>query len=355
MALNLLVAGGVAFGQQEPPPPPPSQQKIISAPRVGVIDFYGRRKASVEALRTALGVAEGDPLPRSKGDVEEALETVPGVVRARMEAACCDEQGRAILYVGIEERGAPHFEYNAPPVGEARLSAEIHDQYAAFLEAVQKAIRSGSGINENFGDGHSLMENAEAYGHQLRFIDLAKENLGLLRDVLRESANEEHRAIAAYVIGYAPKKGEVVNDLLAALRDPDDTVRNNAMRALGAIAVLASKDPSQGIKVSPTWFIEALDSLIWQDRSTAAVTLVTLTESRPAQVMEHLKERAVPTLAEMAQWKHLAHALPAFILIGRIHGVPEEEIQKAWAEGRRDEFLARFIKPETPVKGKAKK
>lgn len=328
---------------------------MISAPRVGVIDFYGRRTVSLEALRKALGFAEGEPLPRSKGDVEEALETVRDVVRARMEAACCDEQGHAILYVGIEERGAPHFEYNSPPVGEVRLSAEIHDEYAAFLEAVQKAIRSGAGINENFGDGHSLMENAQAFAHQLRFIDLARDNLGLLRDVLRESANEEHRAIAAYIIGYAAKKSDVVNDLLTALRDPDDTVRNNAMRALGAIAVLATKDAAQGIKVSPTWFIEALDSLIWQDRSTAAVTLVTLTESRPPLVLEHLKERAVPTLAEMAQWKHLAHALPAFILLGRIHGVPEEEIQKAWAEGRREELLARIVKPSAPAKGKGKK
>ena len=272
------------------------------------------------------------------------------VVSARLEAACC-EDGKAILYVGIEEKGAPHFDYNTPPVGEARLSEEIHAQYGAFLAAVQKAIRNGP-VNEHLAEGHSLMENPEAYAIQKKFIDLARDNLQLLRDVLRESANEEHRAMAAYVIGYAPKKKDVVNDLQAALRDPDDTVRNNAMRALGAIAVLAAKDPSQGIQVSPTWFIEALDSLVWQDKTTAAITLVTLTEGRPERVLEHLKERAVPTLAVMARWKHLPHALPAFILIGRIHGVPEEEIQKAWSDGQRDEFLNRLLKPAVPVKKK---
>src|SRR5262249_25270988 len=141
-------------------------------------------------------------------------------------------------------------------------------------------------------------------------------------------------------------------DLQVALRDPDDTVRNNAMRALGAIAVLAAKDPSQGIQVSPTWFIEALDSLVWQDKTTAAITLVTLTEGRPERVLDHLRERAVRTLTVMARWKHLPHALPAFILIGRIYGVPEEEIQKAWSDGQRDAFLTKLLKPATPVKKK---
>ncbi len=326
-----------------------AQPVSISGPRIGIIDFYGRHKLGEDLLRKSLGFREGDPLPKSKGDTEEALEQMKEVVGARLEAACC-EDGKAILYVGLEEKGAPHFDYNAPPIGEARLSEEIHLQYGAFLAAVQKAIRSGP-VNEHLAEGHSLMENPEAYAIQMKFLDLARENLQQLRDVLRESGSEEHRAIAAYVIGYAPKKADVVNDLQSALRDPDDTVRNNAMRALGAIAVLAAKDPSKNIQVSPTWFIEALDSLVWQDKTTAAITLVTLTESRPARVLEHLKERAVPTLAEMARWKHLPHALPAFILIGRVYGVPEPEIQKAWSEGRREVFLDGLLKP-APVKKK---
>lgn len=329
----LAVSGLAAF----------AQPTTISAPRIGIIDFYGRARVSEDALRKTLGFREGDPLPRSKGDAEEAVEQIKGVVSARLEAACC-EDGKAILYVGIEEIGAPHFDYRPLPVGEARIPDEVHAEYGAFLAAVQKAIRKGP-VNEHLAEGHSFMEDPEAYAHQKRFIELARDNLQLLRDVLRDSANEEYRAIAAYVIGYAPRKKDVVNDLQGALRDPDDTVRNNAMRALGAISVLAAKDPSQEIQVSPTWFIEALDSLVWQDKTTAAITLVTLTEGRPVRVLEHLKERAVPTLAVMARWKHLPHALPAFILIGRIHGAPEEEIQKAWSEGRREAFLDSLLKP----------
>jgi hypothetical protein len=137
------------------------------------------------------------------------------------------------------------------------------------------------------------------------------------------------------VLGYAPSKAGVVDDLQAALRDPDDTVRNNAMRALSAIAVLAAREPSPSLRVSPTWFIEMLDSLIWSDRSTAAVTLVTLTERRDGDILSHLKERSLTTLMEMAQWKHLPHALPAYILLGRVAGMEEEAIRQAWSGGDR--------------------
>jgi len=342
LIFSLGCAAPAAFAQTAASP--------LGPPRIGIVDFYGRSKVSEPLLRKALGFGEGDALPRSKEDVEEAVEAVKDVVSARLQATCC-EDGKAILYVGIEERGAPHFDYLAAPSGEPRLSGEIRNQYAAFLRSVQAAIREGK-MNENLAQGHSLMEHAGAYANQLRFAEIAQAELPLLRQVLRESGNEEHRAIAAYIIGYAPNKNGVTADLQSALRDPDDTVRNNAMRALGAIAVLAAKEPERGLQVSPTWFIEALDSLIWQDRTTAAATLVTLTEGRPANVIQHLKERAVPTLTEMARWKHLPHALPAFILLGRVLGEPEEEIQKAWSEGRRDALLAKLAPP--PSSGKKK-
>ena len=40
---------------------------------------------------------------------------------------------------------------------------------------------------------------------------------------------------------------------------------------------------------------------------------------------------------EMAQWKVLRYALPAFILAGRIAGMNEQEIQKAWTSGDRQD------------------
>jgi hypothetical protein len=217
----------------------------------------------------------------------------------------------------------------------------VHDEYAAFLSALGLAVRAGK-TAEDLSAGHSLMEDEVCRNHQRRFLELAREHLPALRRVLAESADEEQRAIAAYVLGYAPDKAGVVAALQGALRDSDDTVRNNAMRSLGAIAVLASREPRAGIRVQPTWFVELLNSLIWRDRITAAGVLVTLTETRDADTLALVRERAAPALREMAGWKHLAHALPAFILLGRVAGVPEAEIQSLWAKGDRKAALERF-------------
>src|SRR6185295_4430361 len=102
------------------------------------------------------------------------------------------------------------------------------------------------------------------------------------------------------------------------------------------------KDPDSEIKISATWFIEMLNSIIWGDRNNAAVALVTLTETRDENVLEQLRERALPALAEMASWKHLPHALPAYILLGRVGGMKEEDLQEAWSKGERSAVIKKL-------------
>lgn len=320
-------------------------------PRIGTIDFYGLRKVPESKVRKALEVSEGSALPSSKADVEEWIEKVPGVVEAHLEAACCDDAGKAILYVGIEEKGSAHYNYRSPPTGDARLPAEIVPVYARFLGAVAVASRTGR-VAEDLTQGHSLMSDPDVRALQEQFVGFAAKYTDDLRKVLRTGSNEEQRAIAAYVIGYAPQKERVVPDLQYALQDPDDTVRNHAMRSLAAIAVLQRKQPDSEIKISPTWFIEMLNSIIWGDRNNAAVALVTLTDTRDEKVLEQLRERAMPALAEMAAWKHLPHALPAYILLGRAGGMKEEDLQQAWSKGQRGTVINTVIKKLTGAAAK---
>jgi hypothetical protein len=308
-------------------------------PTVGVIQIYGNSKVPAERIRTVLGVAEGEKLPASKGGVEERLEEVEGIVRARLEAACC-EDGKVILYTGIEERDGPRFALRSAPTGELVLPDEITSAYRSFLQAAREASRTGQAA-EDLSRGHSLLQHPAARETQLRFIDLASQNLDSIRHVLRESSNEEHRAIAAYVIGYASDKAEVIDDVQYALQDPDETVRANAIRAVAALAVYANKNPGAKLNVSPTWLIEMLNSVVWTDRNNAAVALVTLTETRDPGVLTQLRTQALPSLMEMAAWRHLPHALPAYILLGRALGVPEKELQEAWSKGDREKIIRR--------------
>ena len=307
-------------------------------PTVGVIDFYGLNKLTQDRVRKSLGFHEGDPLPRSKANVEEVLDALPGVVESHLEAVCCDGT-RMVLYVGIEERGAAHFDLREPPDGEVMLSPEIIALYRRFFDAFEEAVRRGS-TAEDLTHGHSLMADPLAREIQLQFPDVAAKNLPQLRDVLRNSSDDEQRAIAAGLIGYAPKKDQVAADLQFALRDADPGVRSNAARALVALAVYARLHQDSGIKLEPTWFIEMLNSLSWSDRARALTALEILTDTRDAQMLSQLRQRALPALAEMSRWKTLEHALPAFILTGRVAGLTEQQIQDAWTRGDRESVIA---------------
>ncbi|MGH9646659.1 MAG: hypothetical protein ACRD4E_07575 [Bryobacteraceae bacterium] len=306
--------------------------------RVDVLDFYGLHKVTESQVRKALGVREGDRMPPSKGDGEAKVDQIAGVVESHLEAVCCDN-GQTVLYVGIEEKGAPHFDIREPPEREVSLPEEIVSTYNRFLEAAQAASRRGS-TDEDLTHGHPLMADAAARAVQEMFPALADQHLVELRDVLHNSDDEAQRAMAAYVLVYASRKGDVVNDLQFGLKDADAGVRNNAARSLVALSVLAKLDPSSEIHISPTWFIEMLNSLSWSDRHRALWALQTLTDSRDPLVLDQLRTRALDALVDMARWKTLSHALPAFILLGRVAGMPESEIQAAWTRGDRDTVIA---------------
>jgi hypothetical protein len=316
-------------------------------PRIGVIDFYGVRRVPEARLRHALGVNEGDPLPASKGDLEDRLEHVPGIIRARVEAVCCDRD-RAILFVGVEEKDAPHFLFREPPSGDAPLPEALVQTYRDYLTALERAVRSGP-ITENVAQGHVLSNDPATRAIEERFVELARANLDALRRTLRESADPTQRAVAACLIGYAPAKRLVVDDLQYAMRDSDEGVRGEAIRSLGAIAALGARDPQLGIRVEPTWFVQMLNSIVRSDRVRAVSALVGLTDQRRPYVLDQIRHTAMESLAEMAFWSPLEQALPAYLVLGRAADIPEAEIHASWTADRRAALIDKAL-----GKGKAR-
>ena len=253
--MTLLLALGSAWGQ---------------IPRIASIDVYGARKLSRDRILKELKVGEGDRLPASKGDLEERLELISEVAGARVEALCCTPAG-VELFVGLAEKGGPYFAFRSAPDGEVFLPDEVVKTYRDVVRALDTAGRHGK-LRQDLTQGHALMADPDGRVLQEKLRVFMAANTTLVRDVLRNSIHEEHRAIAATVIGYAPRKTDVVDDLMYALQDPDETVRANAVRSLEAIAVLARLRPELEIAISPTWFIEMLNSYV--DRTYGASTAV---------------------------------------------------------------------------------
>jgi hypothetical protein len=329
-------ASRTAYEQAAAQPAP--AEIIDKTPTIDVLDFFGVRKIPEARLRKALGFKEGDPFPSSKGNVEERVDQDPDIVESHLEAVCCDG-GKTVLYVGIEEKGAPHFDLREAPENDVDLPREILTDYRDFLDAYASAVRRGA-AGEDLTHGHSLVADPLAREIQMKFFDLAKNNLRGLRDALRNSSDDELRAAAVYVMTYAADKRIIIDDLQYALRDADPSVRANAVQGLLAIVVYARLHPDLAIHIEPTWFVEMLNSLSWSDRDHAMKVLQILTDTRDASTLDQLRDRALPALIEMARWKTLAHALPAFVLTGRVAGWTDQQIQDAWTSGDREPLIA---------------
>jgi hypothetical protein len=138
----------------------------------------------------------------------------------------------------------------------------------------------------------------------------------------------------------------MVNALQYALQDREDTVRENAMRSLQAVAVGARLHPEQQIHIEPTWFVELMNSVVWSDRHNATLALVNLTDKGDPSTLALIRERALISVIEMARWRNMHDALPAFILAGRLAGLDEREIQDSWISGDREPVLQQAINPK---------
>jgi hypothetical protein len=205
--------------------------------------------------------------------------------------------------------------------------------------AFQHSILKGN-FAEDDSHGHALDLDPEVRAIQMRFVLLADDHLARLKAVLHNSSDGQQRALAAQVLGYVSDKQAIVPELVAAMRDPDPAVRNNSTRALLVFAKFSPKAPAQKIKISPQPFIELLNSCIWSDRNKSSGALAQLTEKRDPVLLTEICNQALPALLEMASWKYLGHAQFSLLILGRIGGLTDQEIQKDLDQGNRASVIA---------------
>ena len=167
-----------------------------------------------------------------------------------------------------------------------------------------------------------------------------KDHTPIVREVLRASGSAEDRVAAAWLLGYAPDKKLIATDLVAAARDPNGSVRNNATRALGIIAEYAAANPAFGISIEPDVFLDLLRSVTWTDRNKGSFLLDEMTKSDARELLHALRTRALPELVEMARWKSDGHACPAVRILARVAGWEEQKALRAWREGSLEKLIA---------------
>jgi HEAT repeats len=339
VTLFLLLTIGVVSARAQPTTGPVDLPTDPGPRRpIGIIDFYGMHQLTAEQLRNELTFKVGDSISIDDLSFFEAskqrLMMVPGVARAHVNVVCCTD-GRPVVFVGIEEKNAPAMLFSPAPTGSIRLPPEVLRIGAEFDQLVRKAVLSGH-AEEDDSEGHMLLIDAAARPTEDRLIAIAHNDLRLLRRVLRDSADSEHRALAAQLLGYAKDLQSAVPDLVYAMSDSSDGVRNNAMRAL-SVFTRATKVKPPRVPYEP--FIALLNSPAWTDRNKSSFALMQMASRRDPALLRMLREQALPSLVEMARWSDRGHAAAAFWILGNVAGLDDKDIAEDWDRNDRERVI----------------
>lgn len=307
-------------------------------PRVGLIEYYGYQKLSPERISRLAGVRVGDPMPPGKTELEQRIESSSDVVSAHAEGYCCLGD-KVVLYLGLLESGARPFALHSPPSEDLQLPLKLDLVYQRLVRSLEAAHERGL-TRETYDRGYPISEDDEARRAQetlALLVDPLVEDLGR---VLRRAADEQARVAAAYILAYTRERKAAEGHLQYALRDFHPDVRQNALRSLEFLRrSLAAQPQGEPHVISATWLIEMLHSVVFSDRVEAARMLVRLTEERPPSVLEALEERSLAQLAQMAVWQVPEHAEAPYLLLGRVLGLPEEQIVSSFRANQRDVVL----------------
>ena len=249
----VCVGAAIVLGSCLSPSTQAADEKAIAA-----VETYGLHRVARQSVLDTAGLREGAPAHdrTQRKAIIDRLQKIPGVRRAAIVVVVTPFPnpsggtiGRPIVYIGIQESGRPDANFRTAPSGSVTLPPAIVTTYAdserAFLESIKH-----NDFSEDDSNGYALMGNEALRASQRKFVPLADQYYEQLVDVLQNSKDAEQRAIAATVIAYASNKKRIAKDLLIGTSDPNEGVRNDAVRALSVLLTYARAHRELGIEVS---------------------------------------------------------------------------------------------------------
>ncbi len=276
-------------------------------------------------------IIDQDSIPLFKQKITQCLVADPLIHHVDISLVCCEEgTGNWMMYIGIDTM--PSQKSTTRYITNKKLPVLFHTLYDSLLKQIQYAVQTGN-AQEDLSQGHSLMNYDPAKKIQLRYIDLAKRNVSLLKTVLLQSTYDQERVIAAYVIAYYPVKDDIIPVLIQACNDPNENVRNNAIRSLSSIAN-SNQLQIDFSKYNLKNIVKLLNSNKWTDKNKSSLFLSAAFNSHNQVLAEQLRKESLPALKEMALWRNNGHAFPAYLILGKLAGWNDEQIFNSLSENR---------------------
>jgi hypothetical protein len=317
--LTIALITSSAFGQDRPK-------------RIGEIEFFGYAGIALDEVRAALPFREGDEfsfetVEEKVKQAQEAVKRATGHPPTNLNLGCCDNQGDLTIFIGLSGKLMRH---DPRPKGKTRLPKSAIRMYERFTDIADEATQKGAAA-EDWSKGYAISQYPPLRSIQLKMRAYAVGREVLLRNVLATSSDDQHRAVAAHLLGYARQSKSQIAALARANHDSDSAVRNNTTRAL---SVLADSNPRIAAQIPPEGFVNLLLSGNWTDLNKASLLLSVITRSRNAGALTRLRDReALERLIEIARWR-TGHAEPARYILGRVAGIDEERLGRLVTAGQ---------------------
>jgi len=331
-----VVAGAQAHLAKAPNPPLP-------VAKLAGIDVYGSRRVEAEAVRRLLGFELGKPIVASKAlfrQKEEALRKQYNLAFARVAFVYFfggDDAGSAFITVDlVDSEDAQRLRFLPNPTRQLQDPEGLVAEWLAYDFQSERLMQTGQldpskgftcrVAHCTFGFAHPKLERFEPL-----FLEKVPQQQDALTKVLREEADAEKRAAAAYLLAYAATPEQSVARLVPFIRDPSGAVRNSVLRVLTATQEAADR-PLVDVAV----VVDALSMPETSDRNKALYLLGMLLDDLKPEALKAqqgpLLRQLGPQLVTLAAMQQPINREPAVEVLQKLSGEKYESAEqwKAW-------------------------
>ena len=296
--------------------------------KIGAINYFGYGDLPLEKVRSALPLHTGDTLTYatfSRKPVNDAVLNAVGKTPTDVNVVCCDDSHRLLIFVGLPGSTSRPVPSNTAPSGTAHLDNKGLKLYEENKTVLAQAVARGS-AGEDDSQGYMISKDPSLKAVNLAMRAYAVQREPELRNVLTNAGDPKQRRAAAELLGYVQRSPSQAKALSNAINDPDEEVRNNAVRAL---AVLVAVPGSEQLQINVQPLINLLYSGVWTDRNKASFLLLRMTAGPNPQVLRSLRKEAIGPLIEGASWTgDFGHTMPFLIILGRIGSIPDNKLNE---------------------------
>ena len=307
---------------------------------IGEINYFGYGDLPLQEIRTAIPWHVGDTLTFatfSRKPVDDAIVSVLGKPPTDVNITCCDASKHLEVFIGLPGSTSHPVPTAPTPSGNTHLDPEGLRLYEQEQPLLLQAVTHGT-AGEDDSPGYMVSNDLalKAVNLSMRSYALGRESA--LKYVLQTASDPQDRRAAAALMGYVQSSNTQAEALSQAITDPDNEVRNNAVRALPVLSTATTKVHPK-INIKP--LINLLYSGSWTDRNKASLLLLRMTDVRNPAILDSLRKEALAPLIEGASWTDVpGHSTPFLLILGRIGGIPDQKLEDLIKAGNTNEIIS---------------